>query len=94
MKMTRPIFRLKSTESGQMEVELPSQKLPEHPDNTKLERRSISGDDFSPLNNGRSCTDFLFLILIICSWVAMTGLGLAAVGIVPSEHIQQGGEKR
>jgi hypothetical protein len=89
--MVRPIFRLSSTESGGMEVELSSQKLPDHPDNNKLERL-VSGEEFSPLENSRSCTDILFLLLIICSWVAMTGLGLAAVGIVPSGYIKQGGE--
>lgn len=89
--MVRPIFRLSSNESGGMEVELSSRKLPDHPDNNKLERK-VSGEEFSPLENSRSCTDILFLLLIICSWVAMTGLGLAAVGIVPSEYIKQGGE--
>jgi hypothetical protein len=42
-----------------MEVELPSQKLPDHADNNKLERL-FSGEDFSPLENGRACTDVLF----------------------------------
>jgi hypothetical protein len=91
--MVRPIFKLKTTESGEMELELPDKKVPDHPDNKKLEKRTTdSGDDFSVLNNGRRCTDVLFLLLIVCSWVAMTGLGLAATGIVPSKHIKQGGE--
>lgn len=77
-----------------MELELPQQNkiIPDHPDAKKLDKRNISGDDFSPLDNGRRCTDCLFLILIVCSWVAMTGLGLAATGIVPSEYIRQGGK--
>ena len=91
-EMTRPIFRLKPTSDGQMELELPQNKIPDHPDAKKLDKRAISGDDFSPLDNGRSCTDCLFLLLIVCSWVAMTGLGLAATGIVPSEYIKQGGK--
>ena len=86
------MFRLKATESGDMELELPDKRIPDHPDAKKLERRAVSGDGFSPLDNGRRCTDFLFLLLIVCSWVAMTGLGLAATGIVPSEHIKQGGK--
>ena len=92
--MARPIFRLKPTSDGQMELELPQQNktIPDHPDAKKLDKRNISGDDFSPLDNGRRCTDCLFLILIVCSWVAMTGLGLAATGIVPSEYIRQGGK--
>jgi hypothetical protein len=53
-----------------MEVELPSQKLPDHADNNKLERL-FSGEDFSPLENGRTCTDVLFLLLIICSWLPL-----------------------
>jgi hypothetical protein len=57
--MVRPIFRLSSTKSGEMEVEPPSQKLPDHADNNKLERL-FSGEDFSPLENGRACTDVLF----------------------------------
>ena len=73
-----------------MELHLPDEHVPEHPDNKQL-AKSCSSDDYSPLDNCRRCTDVLFLLLIICSWVAMTGLGLASMGFIESEYIKQGG---
>ena len=90
--MVRPIFKLRSIDSGGMELEFRDKEIFDHPDNSRLEKYEVSGDDFSPLSNGRRCTDILFLLLIICSWVVMTGLGLAAMGILPSQYIKQGGE--
>lgn len=89
--MAGPIFAWRKNSSGVMELHLPDdEKVPDHPDNKQLAKR-CSSDDYSPLDNGRRCTDVLFLLLIICSWVAMTGLGLASMGFIESEYIKQGG---
>ena len=87
--MAGPIFAWRKNASGDMELQLPEKKGPDHPDNKQLAKRS--SDDYSPLDNGRRCTDVLFLLLIICSWVVMTGLGLASMGLIESEYITQGG---
>lgn len=69
--MAGPIFAWKKSGSGEMELEIPEKKVPSHPDNNRLEKR-VSGDDYSPFDNGRRCTDIVFLLPIICS--AATGL--------------------
>ena len=90
--MAVPIFAWRKNSSGVMELQLPDKKRPDHPDNKQLAKR-CPNDDYSPLDNGRRCTDVLFLLLIICSWVAMTGLGLASMGYIDSEYIKLGGKK-
>mmetsp|Transcript_9926 Transcript_9926/g.14760 ORF Transcript_9926/g.14760 Transcript_9926/m.14760 type:complete len:681 (-) Transcript_9926:285-2327(-) len=42
----------------------------------------------------RSCTDVLFALLIICAWTAMSGVGLASVGVIESEYIPKGDPDR
>ncbi|KAL7520434.1 hypothetical protein ACHAWX_005161 [Stephanocyclus meneghinianus] len=91
--MAGPIFAWRKNSSGVMELHLPDEHVPEHPDNKQL-AKSCSSDDYSPLDNCRRCTDVLFLLLIICSWVAMTGLGLASMGFIESEYIKQGDPNR
>eukprot|EP00804_Cyclotella_cryptica_P026716 CCRYP_007940-RE/>CCRYP_007940-RE protein AED:0.31 eAED:0.31 QI:1405/0.5/0.8/1/0.75/0.8/5/0/636 len=91
--MVGPIFAWRKNGSGDMELQLPENKVPNHPDNEQLAKR-CSDDDFSPLDSGRRCTDVLFLLLIICSWVAMTGLGLASMGVIKSEYIKHGDPNR
>ena len=71
---------------------LAKKEMTDHPDNQKLEKKE-AGDE-SPVDGRRRCTDILFLLLIICSWVAMTGVGLAATGVIPSRHIKKGDPRR
>ncbi|KAL9190133.1 hypothetical protein ACHAXT_007344 [Thalassiosira profunda] len=68
----------------------------DHPDNQKLARRAASDEDgeYSLVDSNRRCTDILFLLLLVCCWVAMTGVGLAATGVVPSAHIKKGDPRR
>ena len=85
----RRLFASKKFRAGETGV-LPKKDvrdLSDHPDNQKLARRAASdedGDVYSPVDSNRRCTDILFLLLLICCWVAMTGVGLAATGVVPS----------
>ncbi|KAL7548947.1 hypothetical protein ACHAWF_012218 [Thalassiosira exigua] len=65
----------------------------DHPDNQKLDKGAGNGGDFSPVD-GRRCTDFLFLLLLIASWAAMTGVGMAATGVIESEYISKGDPRR
>ena len=65
-----------------------------HPDNQKL-AGVVGGEcDYSPANSKRRCTDILFLFLLLSSWTTMTGIGLAATGIIESEHIKKGDPRR
>ncbi len=38
----------------------------------------------------RNCTDKLCLVLILCSWFAMTLIGLCATGVIQSDYISEG----
>lgn len=40
-----------------------------------------------PMGKPRRCTDFLFLLLLIASWAAMTFVGLVATGLIDSPHL-------
>ena len=65
-----------------------------HPDNKKLEKKG-SDDGSSPVDSTRRrCTDIIFLLLLICSWVAMTGVGLTSTGLIPSAYIPKGDPQR
>lgn len=63
-----------------------------HPDNQKLQKGT--SDKYSPVDNGRRCTDFLFLLLLILAWLAMTGIGLASSGFIENESIKKGDPNR
>ena len=65
-----------------------------HPDNQKLEKKKNSNGDDSPVECRRRCTDVAMLLLLVCSWAAMTGVGLAAMGIFPSKYIRAGDPRR
>ena len=58
------------------------------------EPKKGSGDGYSPVESGRGCTDIVFLLLIILSWVAMTGIGLASTGYIDVEYIKKGDPNR
>mmetsp|Transcript_5602 Transcript_5602/g.10068 ORF Transcript_5602/g.10068 Transcript_5602/m.10068 type:complete len:648 (+) Transcript_5602:644-2587(+) len=73
-----------------------NQEMKDHPDNQKLAKKD-SGDssgDYSPVDGKRRCTDVLFLLLLVSAWVAMTGVGLAATGVIESDHIKKGDPRR
>lgn len=62
-----------------------------------------SNDDDAPLkdegvtelkNKKRWCTDFLFLILIIAAWVAMTIVGFIACGVINDPRLPKGNPKK
>jgi hypothetical protein len=57
-----------------------------HPDNVPLKHEGWT----SIQDKKRRCTDIIFLLLLICSWLAMTIVGFAAVGIYPSASLRQG----
>lgn len=93
-------FKWGNSGLGEQDVHVPEKKTPvikllDHPDNRKLVKRSdSSGEDYSPVESGRTCTDVLFLILLVCAWTAMTGVGLAATGLIKSEVIKKGDPRR
>ena len=62
----------------------------EHQDNQEVTKGS--GD--SPVDGKRRCTDFLFLLLLVAALAAMTGVGLAATGVIQSGHIKKGDPRR
>ncbi|KAL7539973.1 hypothetical protein ACHAXR_009764 [Thalassiosira sp. AJA248-18] len=84
--------KFRSNEVGVLGNTAEKKMTDDHPDNQKL-TKSSGGDD-SPVDGRRRCTDLLFLLLLICSWVAMTGVGMAATGVIPSEHIKKGDPRR
>ena len=66
-------------------------------DNQKLARKGSGGSSsrgHSPVNDSRRCTDALFLLLLVACWAAMTGIGLAATGVIESAHIKKGDPRR
>lgn len=75
---------------------LNNEEMTAHPDDQKLAKKGSdeSSGDYSPVDGKRRCTDVLFLLLLIGAWAAMTGVGLAATGIIESEHIQKGDPRR
>jgi len=42
----------------------------------------------------RGCTDILLLLMLIASWVAMTGVGLVATGFVKDKNLPEGNPRR
>ena len=63
----------------------------EHPDNKKLEGVDIK--KVGP-NLQRHCTDIFFLLLLVCTWVAMTGVGFVACGVVKDNNLKPGNPAR
>jgi len=61
-----------------------------HPDNKKLE----FDNSFKGPVEKRHCTDIMFLILIILSWMAMTGIGFVVCGVVKSPTLAPGNPYR
>lgn len=57
-----------------------------HPDNKPLQHEGWT----SIKEKKRHCTDILFLLILICSWIAMTAIGFAACGIISSDLIVAG----
>eukprot|EP01038_Epipyxis_sp_PR26KG_P009819 gene9819-13212_t len=57
-------------------------------DNVKASQEGWT-DDFTK-NSNRRCTDFLFLILLICAWIAMTVVGFIACGAIKNEGLPAG----
>ena len=73
MRITLPSSsQIRSNEVGVIEKK--KSMTDTHPDNQKLEKKNGQGDDSSPVDNKRRYTDILFLLLLIASWVAMTGV--------------------
>lgn len=46
------------------------------------------------LGSQRRCTDVLFSLLLLTTWVVMTYLGLIVTGVVPSETLEPGNPQR
>lgn len=42
----------------------------------------------------RDCTDLFFTLLIFCGWIAMTVIGLVALGVIHSTTINKGDPER
>lgn len=59
---------------------------------TPLKRSEATFD--GPVGRKRKCTDFLFLLLLVATWVAMTGIGLAAMGIIKVDGLSKGNPDR
>jgi len=71
-------------------IQLVSSATKDHPDNHKLEKKS-SGD-ISPVECRRKCTDVAMLLLLVCSWAAMTGEIQHSIPYSLREFIEQKGE--
>lgn len=87
--MVNILNRFRSDEVG----DLGKKESADHPDNQKLENQG-SDSPVEGLGKKRRCTDILFLLLLICSWCAMTGVGLAATGVIQSKYIKMGDPRR
>lgn len=59
-----------------------------------IDEEFIATDDFDGPNKKRDCTDIIFTFLLIASWIVMTLIGFAAVGIIQSDIIDKGDPKR
>lgn len=58
--------------------------------NSKKKKTSETDRKEGPFGKKRRCTDVIFLILIIASWLAMIGIGLTSTGFIQSDHLKAG----
>jgi len=53
-------------------------------------RTSMSSWQEGPIGQKRRCTDILFLLLIILSWILFAYIGTSVTGVVGSPHLKKG----
>jgi choline transporter-like protein 2/4/5 len=73
-----------------MGEENPKDDTADHPDNKKLEH--AGWNDIKEMKRG--CTDCPCILLLIAAWVAMTIIGLIAIGAVEDPHLRSGNPAR